>query len=557
MRSILVAAISIVPLAVSALLAPLAVHQYLRDRAAMDWPIVSGKVLEADIEQRGKTYIPNIRYAYRVGERRFESTCVWIDGRRSFHRRQDALIHLRDRTTGAVVTVHHHPDHPADSALIVGGTRDARITGGISAALMAVCLLGFAEARRKRRRELQGPPADKPPPTTHGRSPGALAANQWADIIERAQREAADHPRRHACRMVAFGLLGQSCLLILFSIPLVAYVGLLLGLESCTPANIAVFVGSYTAMLAMLLRALWVRRCTPEGIALLPEVHAPLFAQVEEMRRKMRAPRIHSVRLSGQLDPDAFHIEAAPRLSVFGWPRRTLTIGLPALVALPEPEARALLARELASQSPTVGRVAGWVVRLASAFLYLEWQVIERAGHIDFFLMAPFLRRFVPRFRAWACALTRQLHLQADHLAARATDRRLLADALIRMELVRCALARSWPVIRELTELDAPSGSSVCTSIWESLRLAASADSAAADLDKVCRVEYPLDRARPGPGDRLTHLGQQPRLPPIHDGPAAAIAWFGERLPAMESDLGRLWAAARAAPSRRRNRIST
>ncbi|HYC32467.1 MAG TPA: M48 family metallopeptidase, partial [Gemmatimonadales bacterium] len=145
--------------------------------------------------------------------------------------------------------------------------------------------------------------------------------------------------------------------------PVVGLVGLLVGLPMVLATRAA-------------FRALAVGGASLEGIELLPSEAPALHAMVEELRRRVRAPRIDRIVVGPAVNATAMQIH---RVLLF-WPRNVLRLGFPLLVALSPEHLRAVVAHELGHFSRAHGRFAAWVYGTRLAWVRLVHTLHSR-GH--------------------------------------------------------------------------------------------------------------------------------------------------------------------------------
>ena len=254
---------------------------------------------------------------------------------------------------------------------------------------------------------------------------------------------------RLTLNVLALALLGYAYVLgVLAGLLIVAVAALLLA------PSVAAFVWitiPLVALAAVVLRALWVRLPPPDGVRLTRRDAPDLFALLQELRRELRAPRLHQVWVD-----DGFNASVAqtPRLGILGPYRNTLVVGLPLLQGLLPEELRAVLAHELGHISRRHGRTSAWVYRLRET-----WERVlvhlESAGHWGVVLFRPFFRWYVPRFEHASLALARAHELEADRASVRAVGVETTASALARSAVGGAFLAeRFWPELWEQAQHD-------------------------------------------------------------------------------------------------------
>jgi Zn-dependent protease with chaperone function len=221
------------------------------------------------------------------------------------------------------------------------------------------------------------------------------------------------------------GLLGYAYVLGVLACIVVVALGSLLLL----PSLLTLFVVTLPVggLALILCRALWVGTAADDGVRVRPDEAPELFALVGEIRRELRAPRVHRVRFVGGFTAA---LAQAPRLGVAGPYRNTLVIGLPLLQGLAAEEARAVLAHELGHLSRRHGRLGGWAFRSRETWARVDFAL--GASRWTSMLFGAFLRWFIPTFDRATFALAQAHELEADRAAVRIAGLDATASALAR-----------------------------------------------------------------------------------------------------------------------------
>jgi hypothetical protein len=350
-----------------------------------------------------------------------------------------------------------------------------------------------------------------------------------------------DQADRHAStvRVIALALLGYAYALGVFVGLLAVGLGAFLLLPSIA---VALWVTVPLAIVAAgVLAATWVRSPGPAGKRVTEPEAPELFACLSELRRELRAPRIHEVWVDGGFNAS---VAQFPRLGIVGPQRNVLLLGLPLMLGLQASELRAVLAHELGHISRRHGRVGAWVYRLRITWERLSLR-LEAVGTWSALLVRPFVRWYVPRFERASLALARRHEHEADHAAARAVGAETAASALVRTEIGNALLLeRFWPELwkRADTESDPPqlidlmghalqeSGAHPDAERWRA---------AALDADWAAGSAHPPLRAR------LAALGLEPEQvrprPSRVTAPAAEVLLGVEQLDSLSEALDALW----------------
>jgi Zn-dependent protease with chaperone function len=299
-------------------------------------------------------------------------------------------------------------------------------------------------------------------------------------------------------------------------------------------------LGAALVFAAALLRGLWVRFPTPGGIPLDPSAHPALAHLVEEARSRLRAPRVHRMLLTGDLNAGVVQV---PRLGLLGWPRNYLLLGLPLLDGFTVEETRAVVAHEIGHLSRSDGVLGGWIYRSRAAW----GQLAERLQHEDN-LGTAVLRRFFwwyqPYFDAYSFVAARAQEREADAGSALLAGNRTAADALVRSSLLGRALAsRYWPsVFRESVSSPEPVGRPF-VEMAASLQGMMDLPEAQASLQLALVMPTTHGDTHPCLRERLEALGEPPRLPPAPR-PAASQVLLGSARAHLATMLDANWAEA-------------
>src|SRR5262249_54354082 len=134
---------------------------------------------------------------------------------------------------------------------------------------------------------------------------------------------------------------GYLSVLIVGLLCLIAVFGLMLKHAPALGVKLILLPG---ALLVVVLRSLWVRLEPPAGEVLRRREAPGLFTRVEQLCRRLRAPRVHRVIVTEDFNAAVTQV---PRLGVLGWHRNYLLLGLPLLKCLTVEQLEAVLAHEL------------------------------------------------------------------------------------------------------------------------------------------------------------------------------------------------------------------
>lgn len=262
-------------------------------------------------------------------------------------------------------------------------------------------------------------------------SRSSFSEEEFIELVESAEQEAALHPRRYLLKLSLLASLGY---VVIFGV-LLALLGLAGGLVAAAflSTGLILFLLKkkliFVVLLAIwvLLRALWVRFDPPEGYRLTRREFPALFNQIDELSNRLKSMKIHRVILDRQLNAA---VVQHPQLGILGWHRNYLIIGYPLLLVLSPAEMRSVIAHELGHLSGNHSKFNGWVyrVRLGWKKVMAEYEGAQSWG-------ARVLRRFFywysPKFEAYSFALARRNEFEADAIAAALTSPETAARALV------------------------------------------------------------------------------------------------------------------------------
>ncbi len=364
-----------------------------------------------------------------------------------------------------------------------------------------------------------------------------MTREAYEELVHRLEAAAGQRPAAYKLRVLLLALLGYGYVLGLLALAVVLIV---LGILAVIGGGINAAILKLEIVLLgfawLLLRALWVRLEPPTGLPLDARTAPVLFQELGELRRAVRAPRIHHVLVTPEFNAS---ITQVPRLGVFGWQRNYLCLGLPLLQALAPEECRAVLAHELGHLSRAHSRFATWIYRVRLTWERLLEQVQQSRGHK--WLFERFFRWYSPYFGAYSFVLARTQEYEADRHAADVSTPRVTADALARVYLSAEALNREFwqPLYQRIADHPEPPANGF-HDLGEALsrgRLDGDADSR---LRKALMTNTGTTDTHPCLRDRLAALGEAPRVPPP---PARSAAghYLADALPEIAEILSQGW----------------
>ena len=268
-----------------------------------------------------------------------------------------------------------------------------------------------------------------------------MEPEQFEALVRRLETYARAHPRRYKLRVALLAGLGYAYLLLVLVALLVATGLLAFALRAAAFWAVKLAI-PLLALMGAVLRALWVKMPDPEGIPLKPSDTPQLFTTLEDIRKRLRAPRTHTVLLSFDFNAGVTH---QPRLGIFGWLRRYLILGYPLMQALTPEQFRAVIAHEFGHVSGNHGRFAGWIYRIRQTWSQLLGN-LQKSRRWGSEIFIRFSEWYAPLFNAYSFVLARAHEYEADLAAAEVTSKQALAESLISLEVRKRLLIESfWP----------------------------------------------------------------------------------------------------------------
>jgi len=330
----------------------------------------------------------------------------------------------------------------------------------------------------------------------------------FTGLIARLDAEARCRPARYRAKVVLMALLGNLYLGAVFLSVLLCMVLLVLGVASqnwVVPAVIVACMGILGVV--ALMGAVTATFEPPAGLEIRPGEAPELFAIIQALRRRLRAPTIHHVLISDAMNACVVKL---PRQRAFDVARTCLVIGLPMMKALSTEQFTAVLAHELGHLVRTDGRVSGWVCVQRLRWLRVMRLLEVRQG-IGLWIFKPFLRWYAPYFNAYSFPLARASEFAADAASAGLTSSRVVAEALTRFcVVVRYLEEHYFPTLfAQATEVPRPACSPY-SSLSKALAAGVSEDFARAAIAQAMATATGYGDTHPALGDRLAALGEKP-----------------------------------------------
>jgi Zn-dependent protease with chaperone function len=393
-----------------------------------------------------------------------------------------------------------------------------------------------------------------------------MDAERFAQMVGRLERESAEHPRSYAIKVAALALLGFGILALVLGaagLGLVLLVGIAIAtLLTGGKALLLLFkLGKLLWLLAIplwflvkhSLRAMFVRLPPPDGLELTAAQAPALFAAVQDMRRRLRGPRVHHVLLIDQINAA---VVQRPLFGLVGFPRNYLLLGLPLLDSMSPEEAMAVVAHEYGHLAGSHSRFGAFIYRLRLSWGTIQHHAEQWQGFIGHGLQR-LIGWYAPYFNAYTFVLARANEYQADRASVDLVGAQAAADALKRVNL---ASPRYDSFLNQTLERirDQPQPPRDLMARWANeAGTELAADNAQRWLSQALARETSLADTHPALAARLSALpGQAETMntqPRPRQGPSAAEAWLGALLPTLHDNFQTAWAERVTQPWRERH----
>jgi Zn-dependent protease with chaperone function len=364
---------------------------------------------------------------------------------------------------------------------------------------------------------------------------------RWEALVRRLEPQARAHPAAYRRKVVLLAVLGYAFIATLLLL-LVGLGVLVVVLALSSSGLVLKFLIPIAALFFVILRALYVKVTPPEGVRLKRSKAPKLFTMIDEVRKRIRGPRVHDVRVDG--DTNASVVQVPRALGIFG-SRNYLVLGLPYLNALSADQMRAVVAHELGHLSRAHGRFGAFVYRVRATWFSLL-HGLEMRQSMWTGLVRRFFVWYVPYFNAYSLPLARAHEFEADDAAVDAAGKEATGASLVKgMLAARWAQESYWPgVFRRALDEPAPPQTAM-TPMAEGIAKASHVENVELWYRRLLEIETDVYDSHPSIAERLAHLELDPQkalqLAQEDGGPSAASAYFGEAEPEIVAAVDQAW----------------
>jgi Zn-dependent protease with chaperone function len=381
---------------------------------------------------------------------------------------------------------------------------------------------------------------------------------KWEALVRRLEPEARTDPDAYRRKVVLLAALGY----VFIGALLVAVLGLgalVVFLAAESSAVLLKFLIPIAILLWIVVRSLYVKFDPPDGIPLRRKDVPGLHSMIDEARRAIDGPKVHTVLLDG--DANAGIVQVPRTGGVFG-SRNYLALGLPYLQALSADQLRAVVAHELGHLSRAHGRFGAFVYRVRTTWATLL-EGFEQRKSIWSGLVRRFFEWYVPHFNAYTFPVARAHEFEADDAAADAAGHEAAGSALVAGMLAGRWLHDSyWPEVYGRA-IDEPSPGAAFAPLGGRIAEAKLGDDVDRWFRRLLEEETDVFDTHPSLAERLAHLGLDPQavlgLARETGHPSAAATYLGEAEATLVAALDGSWrtsTSATATARRRRRRTA-
>ena len=365
----------------------------------------------------------------------------------------------------------------------------------------------------------------------------------YRDLIVRVEELARRNPFRYRATLAALAALGFAYVIGIVLLAL-GGVAVLLGLVVLSHQLVLLKLALIPlALSALLMKSLRVRIPPPDGRRLTREEAPSLFAEIECVRKAVKARPVHEVILTPDFNAAVTQI---PRLGFLGWQKRYLILGLPLLAALPPYQFRAVLAHEFGHLAANHARFSNWVYRVRKTWERML-QSLELTNGSALRVFTWFFEKYAPYFNAYSFVLARANEYEADRESARVTSREDAGDALVAVYAKGEYLESDfWKTFYRRADNQPQPPTQPFVEFVSGLRSIPQQASETALTAALAR-QTGLEDTHPCLADRLEALGVQPR-PPACFQITAAHALLGNMRAQLLAEFDRAWRDSIARP---------
>jgi Zn-dependent protease with chaperone function len=353
--------------------------------------------------------------------------------------------------------------------------------------------------------------------------------------VSKHTRQIESAPGLYKVRVLAFALFGY----VVYGLMILSALGLLGGMVALVvfhPSFVLIKLGlkvgvPVLVLIVAMFASLKVGGYVPQGIPIRPSDAPQFHKDLNEMRAKLKVPRLSRVLLTDEYNAA---VVQRPKWGFFGTDS-TLILGLPLMQALSPQDLKVVLAHELGHLSGNHSRFGGWVYRSVRTYVNL----LEATGMSA--VIEWFLNWYVPRLDALSFPLRRSNEYEADAAAAELNGNERAAQALANTS-VRAALLGGFfeGVFKQATNTAHPPARLFHD--WPQKSAGQTPEDAETALKEALEEVTSTDDTHPSLSDRVQALGVDVRVEPWPER-SAAEEYFGDQYDSYVQQAGYHWSS--------------
>jgi Zn-dependent protease with chaperone function len=377
-----------------------------------------------------------------------------------------------------------------------------------------------------------------------------MTEDQFEALVTRLERQERRDPAAYRRRVLLLAFAGYAYIATVLAVAALLLLGSLVLLPKLKALGVKLVI-VFGAFFWLVVRAMWVRLDAPEGREVTRAEAPELFALLDALQRELHVgARFHHVLITDDFNAAVVQV---PRLGILGWHRNYLLIGLPLMKALTRKQLAAVLAHEIGHLAGGHARLGNWIYRLRLGWSRLA-ALLEQSQSAGSFVFRPFFVRFVPYFAAVSFPLARADEYEADRNSARLTSPSAAAAALTTVNVMAGFLqSRFWPDLHKKANDHARPQFAPFSDMGGAMTAGVDEAALRGWLSEAMARKTSFADTHPALADRLSALGEQPRLALPQAG-EAADRLLGGALAPMTEEFDRRWRHGIAAAWEQRHR---
>lgn len=383
-----------------------------------------------------------------------------------------------------------------------------------------------------------------------------ITQEKFDQLVKKHENFSKRNPRSYRLRVALFAVLGYAYIFFVLAglLALITLIILLMAYSRSVNTGIIKVMIVLLIPVWVIIRSLWVKIPPPQGLKLSRRQVPYLFAVVDELTTKLKAPKFHNILLNQEFNAAVYQV---PRLGIFGWQENYLLLGLPLMQSLSVEEFKAVVAHELGHLSGNHSRFGGWIYRIRKTWMQI-YERLNRQNHGTSIWFNAFLNWYWPSFNSYSFVLARMNEYEADRCSAELVGANNTAKALMNIEVKANFLETSfWTDIQQQVEHQPEPPSNVYSSMLTQLNHPIAENKTRQLLEQAFAQKTNNIDTHPCLTERLKSLGYsiteaQKLLQPTEKQTTSAESLLGEVLPELTRQFNHEWKENVSTPWRQR-----